>query len=326
MALVSTANEHLQQWDVLLLLNFLHSHESLKQAETLVPVCLPTYNANGHLHAFISFMENTPDLALMMLTGGGAPDVHAMYAAKKAMMDGLYDRGVLDPLLKATDGLRDVDGGILSLVQIKERTRAVLTETARTPPSSTPPSFSALSLASPSRAPPQQQYKHSWQHIVHFAYKLTRVQQFVMSPMDYGVDIQGDREAGNDDGLLAHVHTVNHGDDGGGGGGIARAALFTSEDHKHVIRACEINVAYSQLRASMFDHAGEHVSGPLQTCRVEKRKNCTIVAFSSQESELYMTFDPGVKKNEAVVVATELHKWLQSQHALFFFPPIISSS
>jgi len=80
-------------------------------------------------------------------------------------------------------------------------------------------------------------------------------------------------------------------------------------------------VAYSQLRAGMFDHAGEHVIGPLQTFRCEVRKEFVVVALSGAEAELYATFNPLVSKVEAARVGTDLLKTLQSRHNELFFPP-----
>jgi len=78
-------------------------------------------------------------------------------------------------------------------------------------------------------------------------------------------------------------------------------------------------VAYSQLRAAMFDHSGEHVQGPLQTLRYESRKNFSLIVLSGTGSELYLVLDCLVEKAEAVKAASEVLRSLANRHDALFF-------
>jgi hypothetical protein len=90
----SNSRLRMQQWDVLLLLNFLKSNQSLRQAETsFTPICLPTYNPNGHLHAHIQFLDIQTDTCVVLLAGGANPDFEQLSAAQKQLKTTLIDRG-----------------------------------------------------------------------------------------------------------------------------------------------------------------------------------------------------------------------------------------
>lgn len=78
-------------------------------------------------------------------------------------------------------------------------------------------------------------------------------------------------------------------------------------------------MAYSQLRAAMFDHSGEHVQGPLQTLRYEARKKFSLLALSGTGSELYLVLDCFVEKAEAVKAASEVLRSLVNRHDALFF-------
>ncbi|EFN50835.1 hypothetical protein CHLNCDRAFT_141799 [Chlorella variabilis] len=90
--------------------------------------------------------------------------------------------------------------------------------------------------------------------LLHFVYKLSGRQQYVMSPFSLP--------------LVA--------------GGL----------HQSII------VAYSQLRASMFE-SSTGAAGPLQLLRFERRSRFVILGAVSAETELYMAFDPLTDKAEA---------------------------
>jgi hypothetical protein len=137
----------LQQWDVLLLLNFLHANESLKRAETFSPLCLPTFNPNGHLHAYIQFVSSATNTAIV-LAGGAVSDFHSMASARREMQEQLESVGALQAVLEAA-------------VE-QAGARAMLH----------PENLPALAGGGPLGESP----------LVHFAYKLTAAQQFVMSP------------------------------------------------------------------------------------------------------------------------------------------------
>lgn len=81
----------------------------------------------------------------------------------------------------------------------------------------------------------------------------------------------------------------------------------------------EVLVAYSQIRAAMFDHAGEYGAGPLQTLRYELRPSFALIALSGTDAELYLVLEPLVDKPTAVRTAGELARALKEQHSEFFF-------
>jgi hypothetical protein len=68
----------------------------------------------------------------------------------------------------------------------------------------------------------------------------------------------------------------------------------------------------------MFDHAGEHLQGPLQTLRYESRKNFSLIALSGPGSELYLVLDCLVEKAEAVKAASEVLRCLANRHDSLF--------
>lgn len=146
-ASAAAGRQPLQQWDVLLLLNFLNSNESLKQAETITPLCLPSYNANGHLHAYINYLDPTTGAAIVLLAGSRTSDFHSMSAARQGLVDALATNGALQSVLDACKA----HGSAETMASVKSVER-VLTNASLSPDA-----------------------------LLHFAYKLTRPQQFVMS-------------------------------------------------------------------------------------------------------------------------------------------------
>ena len=97
-ALCAMGRQQLQQWDVLLVLNFLKSNVSLRRAETFTPICLPTYNPNGHLHAYIHYLDEETGTALVLLVGGANPDFQQLSRAQQHLVEALDLCGALDSL------------------------------------------------------------------------------------------------------------------------------------------------------------------------------------------------------------------------------------
>ena len=54
----STATTSLQQWDILLIINFISSNASLRQSETMTTFCLPFYNDAGNFYAYIKYIDD----------------------------------------------------------------------------------------------------------------------------------------------------------------------------------------------------------------------------------------------------------------------------
>lgn len=125
-AMASNTRLRMQQWDVLLLLNFLESNLSLRQAETaFTPLCLPTYNPNGHLHAHIQFLDTQTDTAVVLLAGGANPDFEQLSAAQEQLKTTLVEggegsRGILGALRTASEELTCSQCRYTSLESLKE--------------------------------------------------------------------------------------------------------------------------------------------------------------------------------------------------------------
>ena len=245
------AKQPLQQWDVLLLLNFLASNEGLKRAETLTPLCLPSYNPAGHLHAYIHFLDPGAGTALVLLSGSRDVDFQTLATAREVLVEGLRDNGALHAVAEACAAAGAAPAAAADALLSLEAAEAVLSVEG-----------AGLPLGC----------------MLHFAYKLTRAQQFVSTPLEQRCSSSG--------------------------GDLGR----------------DVIVAYSQLRAGMFDHAGEHVAGPLQTLRFEARREFGVLALSGPDAELFVAMDPLVGKGEAARAGGALLRWLRSRHAELFSP------
>lgn len=77
-------------------------------------------------------------------------------------------------------------------------------------------------------------------------------------------------------------------------------------------------MTYSQVRAAMFNQAGENTSGPLQRLRYEARQSYTVMASVGMEAELYLTLDALTDKQTALRACSKLLGWLRSRHQELF--------
>ena len=93
-AVSAQAGQLLEQWDVLLLLNFLRSNESFLHGEAFTPVCLPHYNSTGNLHAYIHYLDAATHTSMVLLAGG-VPDFAALSGARSALLCELLESGTL---------------------------------------------------------------------------------------------------------------------------------------------------------------------------------------------------------------------------------------
>lgn len=231
----------LVQWDILLLLNFLRSSDNFKHGEAFTPFCLPNYNSQGHLHAYIHYIDAATDTVVVLLAAGSAPDFHVISQARQRMQDHLTSIGAIQAIIDAATGQ---EAGSVPLLL----------------PRQLPIELGGGSLGTSS--------------ILHVTYKLTASQQFVMSPF---VD-------------LAVVNEMQQ----------------------------DIVVAYSQVRAAMFDRAGERTAGPMQNLRYEARDRFVLVASASSEHELFIVLDALVVKEDAFRICSGVHSLLRRQHGELF--------
>ncbi|CAM4765616.1 unnamed protein product [Rotaria magnacalcarata] len=61
-------NYHLHPSDLYLLVNLVNSSEAFKGVESWVPVCLPRFDSGGCLHAHISYLDESCDICLILMT------------------------------------------------------------------------------------------------------------------------------------------------------------------------------------------------------------------------------------------------------------------
>ncbi|UJR09301.1 hypothetical protein I4U23_013544 [Adineta vaga] len=61
-------NYHLHPADLYLLINLVNSSDAFKGVESWVPVCLPRFDTSGCLHAHISYLDDSCDICLVLLT------------------------------------------------------------------------------------------------------------------------------------------------------------------------------------------------------------------------------------------------------------------
>ncbi|CAF0837499.1 unnamed protein product [Adineta ricciae] len=61
-------NYHLHPSDLYLLINLVNSSDAFKGVESWVPVCLPRFDSGGCLHAHISYLDDSCDVCLVLMT------------------------------------------------------------------------------------------------------------------------------------------------------------------------------------------------------------------------------------------------------------------
>ncbi|CAF1576591.1 unnamed protein product, partial [Adineta steineri] len=61
-------NYHLHPSDLYLLINLVNSSDAFKGVESWVPVCLPRFDPSGCLHAHISYLDDSCDICLVLMT------------------------------------------------------------------------------------------------------------------------------------------------------------------------------------------------------------------------------------------------------------------
>jgi small GTP-binding protein len=82
--------------DILLLLNFVNSSQSMKSSETWTPVCLPRYDPNGYFYAYISYFHG--NVCLIMLNSS-ADNFFECSKAKNLIYSQLKESKCLDGIL-----------------------------------------------------------------------------------------------------------------------------------------------------------------------------------------------------------------------------------
>lgn len=83
--------------DLQLIVNFILASESLKASESWTPICLPEFNSNGFLYAFINFI--TPECCLLLISTQADQDqFYACYECRNAIVKGLTSLNLLQAI------------------------------------------------------------------------------------------------------------------------------------------------------------------------------------------------------------------------------------
>lgn len=134
--------------DILLLSNFLISNRTaLKAAETMTPICLPNYNRDAHLQAYIQFFDLQTDSVVVLLSGTSSNEGVQAIKALSTVTENLNASGILSKIVRSTS----VQNFLL--------------------PRNTSSSSTISSALHNIGLDPSEVY--------HYAYKLTKCQQFV---------------------------------------------------------------------------------------------------------------------------------------------------
>jgi len=97
----ATSERSLRSTDVLLLANYVSSQRQALAAATSswVPVCLPRFENRGYLHAYVSYLDDTIDLSLVLVGADDQPGtIAAFQQVSNSVQDALERDGVLASL------------------------------------------------------------------------------------------------------------------------------------------------------------------------------------------------------------------------------------
>jgi vacuolar fusion protein MON1 len=95
-ALMQPKNNELHPSDLLLILNFVNTQNSLRKSETWMPLCLPNFNDAGCLYGYCSYLNGASDVSLMLITTGSNPDnFHNFQQVKTRIETSLNEQGVM---------------------------------------------------------------------------------------------------------------------------------------------------------------------------------------------------------------------------------------
>ena len=97
-AIMQPKNNELHPSDLLLIMNFVNTHASLRQSETWMPLCLPNFNATGFLHGYCAYLghDGSSNVGLMLITTDSNPENFHRFQQVKARVEvRLKDEGVI---------------------------------------------------------------------------------------------------------------------------------------------------------------------------------------------------------------------------------------
>lgn len=98
-SLVRRKDQVLHPIDLHLLFNLISS-SSFREGEAWTPICLPKFNASSFFHAHISYLEQAPDLCLLLVSAD-REDFFSVSDCKRRFQERLRKRGVASALQEA---------------------------------------------------------------------------------------------------------------------------------------------------------------------------------------------------------------------------------
>jgi hypothetical protein len=88
--------------DIVLIQNLIFSSESLRQTESLVPICLPGISDSGYLQLYSKFLE--PDIGLVFITESQEPSIFMKFAEQtQSIYDAMLKEGLLASIKSAVE-------------------------------------------------------------------------------------------------------------------------------------------------------------------------------------------------------------------------------
>ncbi|KAL4420703.1 hypothetical protein ABPG75_010359 [Micractinium tetrahymenae] len=196
----------LQQWDLLLLLNLLGANASFRHSgEAMTPVCLPRFNASANLHAYISYADAATQTATVLLCGG-MPNPAALSAAAQHMQQQLEAVGALQALVQSAareqlyGGSSSSSSSSGSMLQSDAGPAAAQPTAAVNAAAQSAAAAAAFAgrdalLAVPNLPAAAGGGRFGATPLLHFVYKLSGRQQYVMSPFCGALQEGGLRQA-----------------------------------------------------------------------------------------------------------------------------------
>lgn len=241
-------------------------HASRKASQRTTP--LP---AAANLHAYIHYSDAATQTATVLLCGG-MPDPAALAAAQQRMQQQLEAIGALQALISsaaaelhmaASSGNSSSNGG-----------------NGSSSGSSSSRSSTTSLLAVPSLPPAAGGGRFGTTPLLHFVYKLSARQQYVMAPFSPPLLAGGLQQVrGQGWGLERRASLVQAANLAPGSAGPLQASTrpTTSTPCSNTVPPLQpITVAYSQMRAAMFEGSAGS-GGPLQRLRFEARPRFTLL-------------------------------------------------
>lgn len=100
--LVRMKNCQMHTDDLRLIFNLVECTESFKSAESWTPICLPKFNANGFLHAYVSYLDDSCEACLFLMSVN-IESFEELSKAKKNITEKLKKNNCFDAINNGMD-------------------------------------------------------------------------------------------------------------------------------------------------------------------------------------------------------------------------------